>query len=82
MNIKYKSKHNNFGWIEMTNMKKANKTKVTCRPCKEENNWEIEAPNGKVLSKHYNTKSECVKAGRQYAAECGATLYIEDYDKK
>lgn len=66
-------------------MKKANKTKVTCRPCKEENNWEnweIEAPNGKVLSKHYNTKSECVKAGRQYAAECGATLYIEDYDKK
>ena len=54
-------------------MKKANKTKVTCRPCKEENNWEIEAPNGKVLSKHYNTKSECVKAGRQYAAECGAT---------
>ena len=63
-------------------MKKANKTKVTFRPCKEENNWEIEAPNGKVLSKHYNTKSECVKAGRQYAAECGATLYIEDYDKK
>lgn len=63
----------------MTN--RANKTKVVCRPCKEENNWEIQAPNGVTLKKHYNTKAECVKAGREYAEECGASLYIEDYDR-
>lgn len=57
-----------------------NNTKVTCRPCKEENNWEIEAPNGKVLKKHYATKEACVKAGKQYAQECGAELYICDFD--
>lgn len=57
-----------------------NNTRVVCRPCKEENNWEIQAPNGKVLQKHYQTKGECVKAGRKYAQECGASLYVEDYE--
>lgn len=25
------------------------KMKVTCRPCKEKDNWEIETPDGEVL---------------------------------
>lgn len=58
-------------------MRKSN-YKVTCRPCKEENNWEIEVPTGKVLSKHYPTKSECVKAARAYAQEYGYELVVED----
>lgn len=58
-------------------MRKSN-NKVTCRPCKEENNWEIETPSGKVLSKHYSTKSECVKAARQYAQEYGYELIVEE----
>lgn len=59
-----------------------NKNKVTCRPCKEEKNWEIEGPDGKVYAKHYQTKAECVKAGRQYAAEFGCDLQIENLNNK
>lgn len=54
------------------------KNKVTCRPCKEEKNWEIEGPDGTVYSKHYQTKAECVKAGRKYAEEFGCDLQIEN----
>ena len=39
------------------------KDKITCRPCKEQHNWEIEDQYGEVLDKHYNTKESCVKAG-------------------
>ena len=56
--------------------------KVTCRPCKEQNNWEIESPTGKVLTKHYNTKSECVKAGKAYAQEFGYELVVEEKSSK
>lgn len=42
------------------------------------NYWEIEVPTGKVLSKHYQTKSECVKAARAYAQEYGYELVVED----
>lgn len=53
--------------------------KVTCRPCKEQNNWEIETPDGEVLEEHYQTKNECVCAGREIAEEYGCELYIQDY---
>lgn len=54
------------------------KNKVTCRPCKEQNNWEIEDQNGVVQTKHYQTKSECVSAGRRMAQESGCELCVED----
>ena len=54
------------------------KKTITCRPCKEQNNWEIENQYGVDLDKHYNTKSECVKAGQKMAAECGAELTVND----
>ncbi len=50
--------------------------KVTCRPCKEENNWEIETPGGKVLPNHFDTKKEAVKAAKKYAMEAGAELEV------
>ncbi len=50
--------------------------KVTCRPCKEENNWEIETPGGKVLPNHFSTKAEAVRVGKKYAMEAGAELEI------
>ena len=52
------------------------KKTITCRPCKEQNNWEIENQYGVVEKKHYSTKEECVKAGRKMAAECGAELDV------
>ena len=55
------------------------KKTITCRPCKEQNNWEIKNQYGTVLEKHYNTKNECVKAGQKMAAECGAELKVCDY---
>lgn len=58
------------------------KNKVTCRPCKEQNNWEIEDENGNVLNKHYQTKAECVQAGKKMANECGAELCVEDSTNK
>ncbi len=54
------------------------KNKVTCRPCKEQNNWEIEDANGVVLSKHYQTKDACVQAGKELACECGCDLCVQD----
>ena len=57
-----------------------NKTRVICRPCKEENNWEIVAPNGRVLEKHYDSKANCVKAARKYAFEHGSELFVMDTD--
>lgn len=50
--------------------------KVTCRPCKEENNWEIETPGGKVLPNHFSTKAEAVRVGKKYVMEAGAELEI------
>ena len=50
--------------------------KVTCRPCKEENNWEVETPGGKVLPNHFSTKQEAVRVGRKYAQEAGAELEV------
>ncbi len=52
------------------------KRKVTCRPCKEQHNWEIESPEGEVLKEHYNTREECLKAGLKYAEECGCDLCV------
>ena len=57
------------------------KKTIICRPCKEENNWEIENQYGVVEEKHYNTKDECVKEGRKKASECGAELCIYDFPK-
>lgn len=60
-------------------MSKRNQSqKVVCRPCKEENNWEIMEPNGHVQAKHYQSKNECVKKARQYAQEFGYELVVED----
>ena len=50
--------------------------KVTCRPCKEENNWEVETPGGKVLPNHFSTKAEAVRVGRKSAQEAGAELEV------
>ena len=57
------------------------KEKLTCRPCKEENNWEIESPTGQVLKRHYPTKAECVRAGKEFAQEFGYELVVEDKKK-
>lgn len=56
-------------------MKKSQK-KVVCRPCQEENNWEVETPGGKVLPNHFSTKAEAVRVGKKYAMEAGAELEI------
>lgn len=60
----------------MNNNKKSQK--VVCRPCKEDNSWEIQNPNGYVYSKHYQTKAECLKQARKYAEEFGCELVVED----
>ena len=52
--------------------------KITCRPCKEKNNWEIENEFGVVLEKHYKTKDACVKAGQKLADECHCELCVCD----
>ena len=53
--------------------------KVTCRPCKEQNDWEIETPDGEVLNKHYQNKMECVRMRRHLAEEYGCELDVQDY---
>ena len=58
------------------------KEKVVCRPCKEQNNWEIMDPNGHVYSKQNQTKAECVKQGRKYAEEFGCELVVEEKNNK
>ena len=64
-------------------MSKRNQTqKVVCRPCKEENNWEIMEPNGYVQAKHYQSKSEAVKKAREYAQEFGYELVVEEKQTK
>ena len=55
-----------------------NKKNVICRPCKEQNNWEIEEPNGKVSKTHYNTRAACVKAGKSMSQEFGCELVVEN----
>lgn len=50
--------------------------KITCRPCKEQNNWEIEDQYGQVLKKHYASKEECVCAGEKLAEECSCELCV------
>ena len=60
-------------------MSKRNQSqKVVCRPCKEENNWEIMEPNGHVQAKHYQNKTEAVKKAREYAQEFGYELVVEE----
>ncbi|MDE6584098.1 MAG: DUF2188 domain-containing protein [Anaeroplasmataceae bacterium] len=54
------------------------KDKITCRPCKEQDNWEIEDQYGEVLEQHYSTKESCVKAGERLATECGCELCVCD----
>lgn len=62
--------------------RQSKKDKVVCRPCKEENNWEIMEPNGQVQAKHYQSKSECVKQARKYAEEFGYELVVEEKPKQ
>ncbi|MBQ9125016.1 MAG: DUF2188 domain-containing protein [Acholeplasmatales bacterium] len=52
--------------------------KITCRPCKEQQNWEIAMENGDVLDTHYNTKEACVKAGEKIAREKDCSLCVEE----
>ncbi len=52
------------------------KNKITCRPCKEQKNWEIENQYGEVLNQHYSSKQECVRAGEKLANECGCELCV------
>ena len=56
--------------------------KVTCRPCKEENNWEVETPGGKVLPNHFSTKAEAVRVGNKNAQEAGAELEVLNKTQK
>ena len=56
--------------------------KITCRPCKEQSNWEIENENGVVLEKHYKTREACVCAGKKLAEECGCELCVCDSTTK
>ena len=53
--------------------------KVTCRPCKEKGDCDIETPNGEVLTRHYQNKYECVSEGRRLAEEYGCELDVQDY---
>ncbi len=55
-----------------------NNNKVICRPCKEENNWEIQEPNGKVSKTHYYSKQACVTAGKKMAEEYACELVVTD----
>ena len=55
-----------------------NMKKITCRPCKEQNNWEIVDQNGNVSAHHYQTKASCVRAGEKMAHECGCELCVCD----
>lgn len=52
------------------------KKTITCRPCKEQNNWEIENQYGVVLDKHYATKEACVKAGTELAQASNCTVKV------
>lgn len=58
-----------------------NKT-ITCRPCKEQPNWEIEDQYGVVLDTHYAKKEDCIKEGRRLAKECGCKLTITNETKQ
>ena len=40
--------------------------KITCRPCKEKNNWEIENEFGVVLEKHYKQKMLVLKQAKNW----------------
>ncbi len=55
-----------------------NNQTVICRPCKEQNNWEIKQPNGQVSKTHYNTKAACVNAGRKMAEEFACELIVNE----
>ncbi len=55
-----------------------NNKNVVCRPCKEQNNWEIKQPNGQVSKTHYYSKQACVNAGRKMAEEFGCELIVND----
>ena len=48
----------------------------TCRPCKEQSNWEIENPEGEVMERHYPTRQQCLEAALRYAEEYGCDLHI------
>lgn len=52
------------------------KKTIICRPCKEQNNWEIENQYGVVLEKHYKTKEECIKAGNELANACNCNVKV------
>ena len=52
---------------------------TSCRPCKEQNNWEIKDQNGNVLNEHYETKEACVCAGKKLATECDCGLTVCDH---
>lgn len=52
--------------------------KITCRPCKEQNNWEIVDQDGNVMPKHYDTKRSCVEAAEEMVNECGCELCVCD----
>ena len=54
------------------------KNTITCRHCKEQNNWEIENQYGVVLEKHYATKEACVRAGKKLAEDCNCDLKVCD----
>lgn len=54
---------------------------VTCRPCKEQNNWEIKQPNGQVSKTHYYSKQACVEAGRKMAEEFACELIVNDQNE-
>ena len=59
-----------------------NNRQITCRHCKEENNWEIEMPEGRVLDRHYPNRQECLEAGLRYAEEYGCDLHLCNCDRK
>ena len=54
------------------------KKTITCRPCKEQNNWEIENQYGVVLETHYATKDACVAAGQKLANQSDCSLKVCD----
>ena len=49
-------------------MKNTNKSLV-CRPCAEQNNWEIQMLNGEVNPKHFPTQKECEQEAAKLCQE-------------
>ena len=64
--------------IYMTNTNKS----LVCRPCAEQNNWEIQMLNGEVNPKHFPTQKECEQEAAKLCEEYGCDYVVEEKNNK